>query len=281
MAAIATEYLSQNRLKGNELLNKNKVTKEFKKFDYVFVLDRLQIPGSGRPLKTKFYPSPYVVLSAKFTSSLVMRLSDGFQTVYSNNDLKIFSHTSPLFRTLPVEVSKILLYDFQNLLDHDLCTLAKFDTLHLPSSIPLFEEEDDPSLTEGMVDTGQIGFHESEFLEATENPLQQVKNAPASRLDQIDISLSDKLDVPNVPDDTNRPDRPPKQLNHSRNLLSSEIETMREEPEFDSLQLLDEFHNDLSKEKNNSDEEEEIINDKPNHKLRDRNKRKVRFNYLP
>jgi hypothetical protein len=157
ISAIATEFLTEHKLKTNEVLNKHKITKQFRKYDYVFVVDRTQVPGSTRPLKTRFHPSPYIVLSPKFTSSLLMRLADNFQAVYSNNDIKRYEHTSPMFRTLPTEVSKILLHEFCNLLESDLSTIAKFDPLSIPTGIQLFQdteeiEEDDTVETMGLTD---------------------------------------------------------------------------------------------------------------------------------
>jgi hypothetical protein len=86
-----------------------------------------------------------------------MRLADNFQAVYSNNDIKRFEHTSPMFRALPTEVSKILLHDFRNLLESDLSTIAKFDPFSIPTGIQLFEdteeiEEDDTVETMGLTD---------------------------------------------------------------------------------------------------------------------------------
>ncbi len=43
MSAIATEFLTEHKLKTNEVLNKHKITKQFRKYDYVFVLDRTQV----------------------------------------------------------------------------------------------------------------------------------------------------------------------------------------------------------------------------------------------
>jgi hypothetical protein len=86
-----------------------------------------------------------------------MRLADNFQAVYSNNEIKRFEHTAPMFRALPTEVSKILLHDFRNLLESDLSTIAKFDPLSIPTGIQLFEdneeiEEDDTVETMGLTD---------------------------------------------------------------------------------------------------------------------------------
>jgi hypothetical protein len=113
------------RLFTNERLNKNKITKNFKPNDYVFVLDRLQIQGSSRPLKTKFHPSPYIVVKSYNTTILVKRLANGFMSVYSNDDIKKNSSISSLFEDLPPQVFKVLLHDFKNLLEDNLCTITK------------------------------------------------------------------------------------------------------------------------------------------------------------
>jgi hypothetical protein len=41
-----------------------------------------------RSLKTKFHPSPYIVVKSYNTTILVKRLADGFMSVYSNDDIK-------------------------------------------------------------------------------------------------------------------------------------------------------------------------------------------------
>jgi hypothetical protein len=88
MTRVATERLLSLRLFTNKRLNKNKITKNFKPNDYVFVLDRLQTQGSSRPLKTKFHPPPYIVVKSYNTTILVKRLANGFMSVYSNDDIK-------------------------------------------------------------------------------------------------------------------------------------------------------------------------------------------------
>jgi hypothetical protein len=125
MMRVVLERLLSLKLVTNEKVNKNKITKNFKPNDYVFVLNRLQIQGSSRSLKTKFHPSPYIVVTSYNTTTLVKRLADGFMSVYSNDDIKKYSSTGPLFKDLPPQVFRVLLHDFKNLLEDDLCTIKK------------------------------------------------------------------------------------------------------------------------------------------------------------
>jgi len=145
MTQVATNKLTQLRLLTNEKLNKNRVNKEFQVNDYVFVLDRLQVPGNSRPLKTKFHPSPYIVIRPLWTTTLVRRLSDGFTTLYSNDDIKKYDKTSPLFANLPKEISRVLLHSFQELINSDLTTITEHDTLDIPQGMQLFDTSESVS----------------------------------------------------------------------------------------------------------------------------------------
>jgi hypothetical protein len=136
MTRQAPKQLIQLKAITNEKLNKNRITKEFQKYDYVFVLDRTQVPGASRPLKTKYHPSPYIVIKPFYVATLVKRLSDGFTSLYSNEDIKKYEATSPLFSTILPEVSKVPLQDFENLLDSDLCTITKYDGEQLAQGEP-------------------------------------------------------------------------------------------------------------------------------------------------
>ncbi len=129
---ITKENLEKIRILTAEKLNKTRVNKNFQVNDYVFVLDRTEIPGSTRPLRTKLDPSPYVVLAVKYTTVLVRRLSDGFTSLYSMDDVKKYDHTSELFKEIPKEISKVLLHDFTDLLSEDFSTLIKIDPLNIP-----------------------------------------------------------------------------------------------------------------------------------------------------
>jgi hypothetical protein len=127
----------------NERLNKNRIVKKWKENDIVFVLDRLQIPGNPRPLKLRFNPSPYLVVRCLYSTSLLRRISDGFMALYSNDHLKKYSGADPIFATLPAEINKILLNDFQNFLAEDFSTITKFDTMEIPNGIQLYDPSDE------------------------------------------------------------------------------------------------------------------------------------------
>ena len=141
MVTSATDKLAISRLAANDRLNKTRTKPNFKVNDYVFVLDRLNVPGASRPLKTKFSHSPYVVVRPLFSTTLVKRIADGYTALYSNADLKKFDPSSPLFSDLPKEIKKALLYKFEDLLDDDLTTIIKHDSLDIPSGITLFQDD--------------------------------------------------------------------------------------------------------------------------------------------
>jgi hypothetical protein len=135
------------KVERNDYANLNKVKKIFKENDIVFVLDRYNLPGNSRPLKTKFYASPCVVIKQYHTTTLVQRIADGFKSLYSNNDLKLFKGGNPFFKSLPKEIKRILLHDFQNLLEPDFNTITKLDPLNVPPAISLIDTVDKSSST--------------------------------------------------------------------------------------------------------------------------------------
>jgi hypothetical protein len=139
MSKMAQETLLKIRTETHEKVNKTRTDKQFKQNDIVFVLDRYNLPGNTRPLKSKFYPSPYVVLKPYFTTCLVRRLADNFTALYSMDDLKLYKGTDPIFSTLPVEVSKVLLHDFKDLIDSDYLTILQHDPLDIPTGIPFID----------------------------------------------------------------------------------------------------------------------------------------------
>jgi len=141
MSEEVKEKLNNIRKLTAEKLNKNRVNKNLQVNDYVFVKDRTEIIGATRPLKTKLDPSPYVVLSVKFTTVLVQRLSDGFISLYSQDDVKKYDTTSDLFKEIPKEISAVLLHDFVELLSEDFSTIAKYDPLPVPNGIPLTKKQ--------------------------------------------------------------------------------------------------------------------------------------------
>ena len=83
------------------------------------------------------------MLRPLWTTSLVKRLADGFITLYSNSDLKKYDNKSPLFNDLPMEISRVLLHDFENLISSDFSLITDMDKFEIPKGIPLFQTEDD------------------------------------------------------------------------------------------------------------------------------------------
>jgi hypothetical protein len=201
MVSKAHAKLMDLKVETNARLNQNRVTKHFKPNEYVFVLDRLQVPGSSRPLKTKFHPSPYVVVKSYPTTTLVKRISDGYQTSYSNNDLKVYDKTSPLFKDLPTEVSKVLLHDFQNLLTSDFCTIAKFDNFEILNAIELFDPVDHDRMNQSMVDEGSVNLFDEDSQNITNNPSPNT-GSENSQWNRINRAIENNPAVPHMPDST-------------------------------------------------------------------------------
>ena len=83
-----------------------------------------------------------MVIRPLWSTTLVKRLADGFVTLYSNSDLKRYDNKSPLFNNLPPEVNKVLLHNFQDLLQSDMAVLTQHDNLNIPQGIQLFQQEE-------------------------------------------------------------------------------------------------------------------------------------------
>jgi len=225
MAAIATDKYVESKKLILEYQNKNRVERNFKKDDYVFVLDRMQVPGNTRPLKTKFHPSPYVVVEPRHTTTRVKRLADGFESVYGNADLKKFDSTSPLFAQVPPEVSRVLVHGFKNLLHDDLCTIMKYDTLDGPLGETLMnlEEDDEPQTIDNLekeltpndrLDVIAEKDEQDPLTQQLENPT--VNNPPTFKLKEVRVQLKnilkDKDSLPINPDGVNLNKLPPAKM---------------------------------------------------------------------
>jgi hypothetical protein len=193
MIAVATDKYTEHKLLDLEYQNKNRIEKRFKKGDYVFVLDRTYIPGNSRPLRTRFHPSPYVVVDTRHTTTRVKRLADNFESVYGNDDLKKYDKTSPLFAQLPPQVSRVLLHDFENLLNSDLCTIAKFDTLNGPNGMQLFDSANDIDYDD-IPDIDNIEIP-APHISAEKTQNANANNLPPQNMDVQDEILNDPLDT--------------------------------------------------------------------------------------
>jgi hypothetical protein len=166
MIKIATDKLTQLRLITNEKLIQTRTEKNFKTGDIVFTLDRSTVPGSSRVLRTKFSNSPYVVIKPLWVTTLIKRLADGFITLYSNNDLKRYDKTSPLFNTLPPEITKVLLNDFSDFITSDFTEITKYDPFDIPDGVELFDAENINKVPERQIPFDDNDDEDDEYTEA-------------------------------------------------------------------------------------------------------------------
>jgi hypothetical protein len=145
---VAQQNIYDLREEVHKTVNKNRIDKKlkFKTGDIVFALDRYNLPGISRPLKTTFLPSPYVVIESYYTTTLIERLADKFRTLLSNDDIKLYNKKLPEYtKTLPKEVMKILVNRYEDLLPEEILKIAEFDTLQIPPGLPLVEKEENKS----------------------------------------------------------------------------------------------------------------------------------------
>jgi hypothetical protein len=120
-----------------ENVNKNRISKKFQKGDIIYVLDRYIFVGIPRPLKCKFYPSPWIVLKPYHTTCLIQRIADGFRTLYSNDAIKKLTKEDPMIKNLPISVRKILENDFYTYREKDFQIIALNDALAIPDNTEL------------------------------------------------------------------------------------------------------------------------------------------------
>jgi hypothetical protein len=129
-------------------------------------------------------------------TTLVKRLSDGFTSLYSNDDIKKYEATSHLFSTIPPEVAKVLLHDFENLLDSDLCTITKYDKFDLPGGIDLLENSDTPSNSKG--NSNDLFSEDMTVPEPVAEILPDL--SLSDKLANIQASIQQKPHIPIEPD---------------------------------------------------------------------------------
>jgi hypothetical protein len=187
MTKIATDKLTQLRLVTNEKLNQTRSEKNFKTGDIVFTLDRSTVPGSSRVLRTKFSNSPYVVVKPLWVTTLIKRLADGFITLYSNNDLKRYDKTSPLFNTLPPEITKVLLNDFSDFITTDFTEITKYDPFDIPDGVELFNAEDINKAPERSLPPLNDEEEDDEYTEALKSLGDENLEKDVENLDNVPI----------------------------------------------------------------------------------------------
>jgi hypothetical protein len=246
ITTIAQDKLTQIRMKASERVNKTRKESNFKPGDYLFVIDRSIVPGNPRVLRTKLSPSPYICVRSLFTSSIIKRISDGFTTVYSNSDLKRYDKVSPLFNSLPPEITKVLLHEFKDLLDSDLCTIASFDPMSIPEkAVPLFYE-DQVELINGEIVSGNVTEEAPEI--SLDVPFNEQEEIPNMVNDEI-YDEEDDIQGTNEPMELNSDNEEELPVDNDRLALLRELETDREEEEQRQLETI--------AEEEEEDEEEE------------------------
>jgi hypothetical protein len=135
-------------------------------------LDRYNLPGNSRPLKTTFLPSPYVVIEPYYTTTLVERLADKFRTLISNDDLKKYNPELPNFvESLPQEVLKILVNRYSDLIQHDIRKIAENDSLKIPPGVNLLEKESKKSKTLSPIVRGRAPSGPENIISSPSPPL--------------------------------------------------------------------------------------------------------------
>ena len=137
MVQITKENITQRRIQTNTKKNATRTHKDYSVGDIVFVLDQTFIPGNPRPLKSKFYQSPYKIEKLFMVTALVRRLADNFMTIYRLDRLKLYKNIDPQFLTLPNEILHILKHTSS---DFDLIQLEiirKLDPLDIPTGLDL------------------------------------------------------------------------------------------------------------------------------------------------
>ena len=173
------ERLTKIRQLTAEKLNKNRIDKDLKVNDYVFVLDRREILGAPRPLKTKLDPSPYIVVSVKYSTVLVKRISDGFMSLYSQDDVKRYDSESELFRDIPKQIAKVLLHDFTDLMSEDFTTIIKYDPLNVPNGKPVTLKDNlsrNANISKDDLDEDEINYLSKIQQELFQKDLEELKN---------------------------------------------------------------------------------------------------------
>jgi hypothetical protein len=194
MCNQAKENLLKLRTEAYDKINNKRMEKRFNKGDIVFVLDRYIIAGNPRPLKSKFHPSPFTVLKSFYTTVLVQRIADGFTTLYSSDDLKLYQKSDPLFQELPQPVQRVLLNDFSNFISEDFTTLMKFDPLDLPEGTQLTD-----TIQPTESDNSDI-FNNKYFAQVQDEILKEENNQPLPVApENEDIELDEPVIKPELP----------------------------------------------------------------------------------
>jgi hypothetical protein len=156
-------------------------------------------------------------------------------------------------------VSKVLLHDFRNLLNADLCTLTKYDALGVPDGLELFDPVDNSDINQRMVDTGEINIFDNVRNEHVQDEFEPESNT--SKWEDINNSLATKLDVPPIPDTVGLPVHKEPPDEEEQQLIAEFTKPGREQ--LNKLTDLHTFHPDLNIGSNAESESEEEVDELP------------------
>ena len=99
-----------------------------------------------------------------WTTTIIRRIADGFSAIYQNSNIKKYEKTSPLFATLPLEVSHVLLHKFADFLDHDFKIITLHDPLNQNQGLKLFSAENKDEIENNDLDE-ELQNLESKFVQ--------------------------------------------------------------------------------------------------------------------
>ena len=180
------------------------------------------------------------------------RLADGFTTLYSNDDLKKYNGGSPLFSDLPVEISRVLLHSFTDLLASDLTTITKYDNLDLPRGIQLY----DPIAQSEEVQK-DIEQHEKEnipLFTKTENITTEINDEFSPEKEILEEPIKEKLSEEDKENNETDEQEMLKLLNKvDRDQIMEDLHELQNNPE-KNIQNIEK-----DSESENSDEENENV----------------------
>lgn len=136
--------LDNDKINRNEKLNKNRKKLPFPQDAIVFIKNNKVIPGSTLPLKSKFVPSPWKILTPGVSCATVQRLSDGNFRRFHFDYMKRYIPLDPFFSVIPENIKAILNKPFENYTEDDIIELLNYDSLEIPDEAviidPIIEE---------------------------------------------------------------------------------------------------------------------------------------------
>jgi hypothetical protein len=135
-----------------EKRNKTRVLRKFTIGDFVFLKDRSITPGSTKPLRSKFYSIPFIIIYDRPATVLLQRLSDGLVLNRHKDDIKKYVRFSEEFENLPPEVLKICQQEIYEITEQQLEDLLKVEDF----KVEQFDEnikEDEKLINEDFLPT--------------------------------------------------------------------------------------------------------------------------------